>query len=76
VKVETSFGELRKPPRLTGESHPNSKLTWELVRRARALYETGSYSQKEIAHLLDLKYHLVHDLLKGKTWKESRFSSE
>jgi len=55
----------------TGEDNPTSKITWERVREMRELYQSGNYSQRELAEHFDLSQSTVNHILQGKTWRRS-----
>lgn len=63
-------GTLVHPPRVVGEDHPQSKLTWEQVREIRARYSVGDVMQKELAAEYGVRPTAVHRIVQGRTWKE------
>jgi hypothetical protein len=49
---------------LKGEANPGAKLTEEIVRKVRELYDTGQYTQKKLAEDFGIGkgyiFHIVH----------------
>lgn len=46
-----------------------AKLTEEQALQIRALYSTGSYTQKELGNLFNINHRTVHYVIKHKTYK-------
>ena len=56
--------------RLKGENHPNSTLTWEIVRKLRKEWATGLYRNNELANKFGLCGGHVSLIVRGKLWRE------
>lgn len=54
----------------SGENHPNTKLTWEYVRKIRAIYIIGDITRKELADKYNVSVGHISDILNNKKWKE------
>jgi len=52
-----------------GETHGHTVLTETQVRRVRQLYETGSFTQKEIAARYGVGVGTIGGIVNGKTWR-------
>lgn len=52
-----------------GENSYNAKLTKKDVLKIRRLYETGKYTQKEIAKMFSIVFQHVSDIVNYKKWK-------
>lgn len=50
---------------VSGESHPQAKLTWEQVKNVRASRENGS-TLKELAITYQVSVAAIHNIVKGK----------
>jgi predicted XRE-type DNA-binding protein len=57
-----------KDRNMFGEKVPWSKLTEEDVRRIRAAYATGEFSQKELALAYGVSQSNISQTVNGKTW--------
>jgi hypothetical protein len=51
-------------------STPAAKLTVEQVKKIRRLYNTGKYTQKEIAERYGLHKNHVQQIIRFEVWKE------
>lgn len=49
----------------------STKLNWELVNKIREMYNTGNYSQTQIAKDLNLSYHLINTVVNNISWKKN-----
>jgi len=56
-------------PRLSGESHPNSKLTQAQVDEMRSLYATGEHSIAGLATRYNVTRANVSFIVKWRTWR-------
>lgn len=54
--------------RISGENHPNSKLTWDIVDRIRSDYADGNISQKELASKYELNSREIQRIVRFKRW--------
>jgi hypothetical protein len=52
-----------------GASHPNAKLTDEIVRSAREEYARGGVSQREIAERVGVCQQTLQSMLRRETWR-------
>lgn len=52
----------------SGENHPSSKLTWNIVNDIRREYLSGA-SQSSLAIKYNVTKTTIHEIVKGKTWK-------
>lgn len=57
-----------KPTKL-GKENPNSKLTDKIVKEIRDKYKSGSYSQRQLAILFNVKQVTIWQVVNYKTWK-------
>lgn len=55
----------------TGERHGNATLTSEQVRMIRSEYETGEWSQKDLAEKYCMGVSAIWFIVNNKTWKTS-----
>lgn len=56
-----------------GEEHGRSKLTWEIVKAARARYDAGEVGKqiwREMGEPLGIQYQAFYKMLKRFLWKE------
>lgn len=53
-----------------GELHPQTNLTWKVIREIRKKYATGKYNQKELAKKYNLTQTGVSAIVRCETWKE------
>lgn len=53
-----------------GENGSAAKLTWDRVRRFRALYSSGIFTLKELAPVFGVHWTNLQMIAAGKTWKE------
>lgn len=58
-----------KPPKMSGEQHFQSKLTWDIVRKIRYKYANGS-SQNELARQYNVTQANIWMIVHLRTWKE------
>lgn len=70
-KIARGRGECKK-----GEDHPNSRLTWEDVRRIRKLYDPKGgrkqkYNKAKLARMYNVDGRVIYGILKGESWKEN-----
>ena len=56
--------------RMQGEKNPMAKLTWDQVRRIRALHCTGM-QQKDVATQFDVDKMTISLIVRNKIWKET-----
>lgn len=57
----------------TGESHGRSKLTWDIVRAARARFDAGEVGKqiwRELGKPIGIEYQAFFKMLKRVNWKE------
>lgn len=54
-----------------GEEVVGSKLTWDDVRKIRAMYETGDYTQQSIASQFNVSKQIIHRIVHNRQWVES-----
>lgn len=52
-----------------GESHPDSKLTKNDVKKIRDLYENGDYTQKELGKMYDVYPSTIGRITRYEHWK-------
>jgi hypothetical protein len=52
-----------------GENHPRAKLTWDIVRTARARYAIGNITCKQLAIEYGVKTHTIWRVVNYQTWK-------
>ncbi|WP_420711557.1 HNH endonuclease [Streptomyces sp. NRRL F-4489] len=57
------------PPRHVGESHPYAKLTEETVRQIRQQYDSGHYTQSELARAHGIGRTAVGCVVRHETWR-------
>ncbi len=62
-------GRLKDRKGSPGESNPNSKVTTEQVVEIRRLYDTGDFSQQQLADRFGLTQIGVSAIIRRKTWK-------
>ena len=51
-----------------GEKHPGAKLTWEIIKEIRRLYNTGSYTQRKLAKIFNIDFGNIYYIVNNKTW--------
>lgn len=54
---------------LVGERHPGAKLTNEQVKEMRRLYAAANHSQRQLARIFHVDFRIVHQIVKGKSYK-------
>lgn len=64
-----SKGRMRPPAARRGEANPFAKLTDQTVRRIRAMYATGHYTQREVAEKLGTTRASVCDVVTRRRWR-------
>lgn len=57
------------PPGLSGEDHPNAKLTWDQVNMIRASFETGNVTLQELAERFNVTKQTISYIVKWQTWR-------
>jgi hypothetical protein len=57
-------------PRLSGEEHGQSKLTWAQVREIRRLYQLGGTSHVKLGKLFNVSANVARCILHNCTWRE------
>lgn len=62
-------GRLKGKKGSPGESNPNCKVTTEQVVEIRRLYDTGDFSQQQLAEMFGLTQIGVSAITRRKTWK-------
>lgn len=62
----------RKFDRLTGESNPAAKLTWEQVREIRTIYTGARGQQSTLAKRYGVHRKTIVDIIDNKIWKEEK----
>lgn len=55
---------------VSGEDNGHAKLTWEQVREIRAKYKPRVYSVWKLAREYGVCGQGIHNIIKGKTWRE------
>lgn len=66
TRQENSLHSTRVLKKNVGESHGNTKLKVKDVIKIKELLQ--EYTPKQVSDKLNLKYHLVYDIKRGKTW--------
>ena len=51
-----------------GENHGNSKLTEKNVIKIYKMYDSGNYTQREIAKALGVDFRTINYVVNGKSW--------
>jgi len=64
--IETGLREM--PSNNPGVS--KRKLTIEQAQLARKLFNSGKHNQRELVAMFNVKFYIIRDLIKGKTYKE------
>jgi len=59
-----------------GEDHPLARLTLKDVSNVIRLYETGGYSQKELAHRFNVNQTHISKLVRGMRWQHINSGSK
>ena len=54
-----------------GENNSNCKITDNQVTQIKLIYNTGK-SSKYISEELDIKLHIVRQIISGKSWKTNK----
>lgn len=52
-----------------GEKHPQSKLTDNMVKIIKYMYDETKYSQTDVAKMLNIKPNTINQIIKNKRWK-------
>jgi len=60
-------GRSRNAPQ-KGERNPRAKLNNKQVRWARKAWETGEYTQRKMADMLDVSESTIHRIVRGEGW--------
>ena len=55
-------------PRLQGDSNGNHKYSRELIKKIRALYDSGRYNQSELARKYGMPQPTIHVIVRRKQW--------
>lgn len=55
---------------IKNEKHPNSILTWELVRKIRKLHVCEKIGSRKISRLTGINENTISNFLYGNRWKE------
>lgn len=69
VRDAIERGRFVMPPHKTGESHGQSKLTEKEVIEIRKLYETGNFTQRELARKFGVTQPLIGGITRRDIWK-------
>lgn len=56
-----------------GEKNGSSKLTWEIVREIRKLWNTGKYTQKQLAYRYKIGHKAINDIINNKKWIDKNY---
>ena len=54
----------------SGERNGKSKLDWETVMKMREEYNTGQYTQRELAKKYNITFGHMSQILNNKRWRE------
>ena len=65
-------GYIEKPKSMSGEGHPNSKLTKSLVEEMRNIGSLNKYTLKELGIKYNISYQHVSAILRGNKWKTAK----
>jgi len=63
---------VNKGRQVTKEKHPNAKLTMDKARAIRKLFYRGGMTKRRLAKLYGVADSQIHNILKGKTWREGK----
>src|SRR5712692_6926274 len=73
--ARVNFPDNHSPPterckwNVRGENHCRATVTAEQVRAMRKLYDTGKYTQQEIAEIFQIPHRRVSYIINRQTWK-------
>jgi hypothetical protein len=56
-----------------GENHGMAKLTWEIIREIRKLWNTGKYTQKQLAYRYKIGHKAINDIINNKKWIDKNY---
>ena len=69
TRLENEADKLKHGTRAHGEKHGQAKLTWVTVRKIRALWATGEWTQAALAKKFDVTPASISMMVRGLTWK-------
>lgn len=55
-----------------GDKNPNAKLTWEKVRKIRAMERQG-VERKKLADMFGVSLRSIAGIVIGRTWQEGQY---
>jgi hypothetical protein len=64
------LGKITVPPRFYGESHPQSVLTWEKVKKIRNLYASGKTTTRKLGKQFGVSKTTIGHIVFNRAWKE------
>ncbi|AKQ08561.1 HNH endonuclease [Bacillus phage PBC2] len=65
--VQHSFDTGLNPTK--GEGSRHAKITEEDVRKIREMYDTGKYTQRDLAKIFGINHSAIGCITRGETWK-------
>jgi hypothetical protein len=55
-----------------GELNGSNKYSEAQIKRVLALYDSGKYTQRQIAEMVGIDYRYIHSIVHGRAWKYLR----
>ncbi len=63
----------RMKGKLSGDKHPLTHFTWEIVNEIRSIYKNDNYSYNELAKIYNVKKATIAHIIKNKTWIDHNY---